>query len=381
MFVHLTKDLDVAPVDWLTSDDPSPVKKPELWAGYGVLKEVQRLLAAVRTDLDSFTDAESYALMTSGYLMTARELEVDRVIEGVPEPAVPQPKPNWRFLAVKEILEKADDDPKSAYQSFLKQLRVAGSLAFKVWRLRRGLQVCAAALALVALGLASYGIWWVLITPEVRNAPLATYGQIVKGFLTMLLTLLATLALGKTLMMFVQYKKTLARALVHIGMRIFGFAVARLHVHVFDRMYLAVGRVRQKPTVFLCYTRGDEQFVGALDEELRRQGHRTAIDGRDSLYAPEREKDIRGLIDAAAAFIFVASEKSVARNEERCHALVTYATDRGKKIVHVLTPSVTADALRVHGPHHRVVSFGTNSGALDKEAMAVLRGALGALVP
>jgi len=40
--------------------------------GLKIRKDVQERLAAIRTDLDSFTDQEAYALMTSGYRKTRR---------------------------------------------------------------------------------------------------------------------------------------------------------------------------------------------------------------------------------------------------------------------------------------------------------------------
>ena len=42
---------------------------------YGVDKELQRKLVAIRTDLDSFSDVEAYSLMVSGYLMTEYEFK------------------------------------------------------------------------------------------------------------------------------------------------------------------------------------------------------------------------------------------------------------------------------------------------------------------
>src|SRR6185369_5527012 len=75
MFVHLKKDLESMPVDWIDTKDPSMPPVPSQLASYGIDKGVQRCLAAIRTDLDSFSEAEAYALMTSGYLMTETALK------------------------------------------------------------------------------------------------------------------------------------------------------------------------------------------------------------------------------------------------------------------------------------------------------------------
>jgi predicted acylesterase/phospholipase RssA len=352
MFLHLTKDLDTVPLDWLHCDDPSPAESKNRFTGYGILKEVQRLLASVRTDLDSFTDAEAYALMASGYLMAARELEVVKAIESVPAAPAAGPEPNWRFLAVKRRLSKSDDDPRSEYQAFVKQLKVAGSVAFKVWRLRRWLQACAAALALVALALASYGVYWILTTPAARDASPVTYGSMVKSFLGMLGTLLLTLVFGKTLMAVFEYKKTLTRALVHVGISIFGFLVARLHVHFFDRLYLKAGRVELRPHVLLCYAGGDERGVSELDAALRRLGCSTAVDGKDSLYSPKREDEIRRLVENSGAVLYIEGASAPAgtkktleriRGFARAGRLVKRTLPAGGRFN--LDPAATADGV------------------------------------
>ena len=77
----LKKELDFGPVDWVGCQEPSleaTGAKDDEATSYGVLKGVQRRLAALRTDLDSFSEAEAFALMTSGYLMMGRELAARR---------------------------------------------------------------------------------------------------------------------------------------------------------------------------------------------------------------------------------------------------------------------------------------------------------------
>jgi hypothetical protein len=119
-------------------------------------------------------------------------------------------------------------------------------------------------------------------------------------------------------------------------------------------MYLRLGSVPLNPTVFLCYTHENEKFVARLDAELRAKSHRTAIDGKDSLYSPERLKQIHGLIDQAQTFVFVASPK--AQESEECRALLKYAQDNGKKIVNVLTPG----SAYAGGEGQKTVAFSTN---------------------
>jgi predicted acylesterase/phospholipase RssA len=365
MYVHLTKGLGTQPVDWVYCDDPSPAPPPGGLTEFDMRKDVQRLLADIRTDLDSFSDAEAYALMLSGYRMTEYELEQRRVLEGVPQST--EPAPNWRFMAVDDRLKTASADPKSDYQSLVKQLKVASQVAFKIWRLRRGLQIFAAALALFVIGAAGYGILSVLGSEELSNRPIIKYSQLIWAFLTMIAVMVGSLILGSFLMKIVRYKKTLTRALVHLGMSIFGFLVARLHLHVFDWMYLRLGRVPLDPTLFLCYAHEDEKFAAKLDAELRAQGHRTAIDGKECLYSPEREKEIHALIGEAQTFVFVASQKS--KESKVCGALLEYASGQGKKIVNVLTPGFDYAG----GQGQKSVAFSTNgSGPLEPAALQAL---------
>ena len=76
MYVHLKKDLEVRPVTWRKAGLPAAVPEElgrDGMTGYGVPKAVQAQLAAIRTDLDAFSETESTGLMLSGYLMTAKE--------------------------------------------------------------------------------------------------------------------------------------------------------------------------------------------------------------------------------------------------------------------------------------------------------------------
>ena len=79
MFIHLKTDLDVVPISLIGCPEPSPRRRPGRSASPRVARSVDALqnkqddaerLSGVRTDLDSFCDAEAYALMTSGYCMT-----------------------------------------------------------------------------------------------------------------------------------------------------------------------------------------------------------------------------------------------------------------------------------------------------------------------
>jgi len=104
MVVHLKKGLPAPPMDWGSDADPCPEPyRPELderaaveatsESDYGISVGVQRALADIRTDLDSFSDVEAYALMAAGYKMAGHEL--DKQLKDFPE--VFGERPTWPF--------------------------------------------------------------------------------------------------------------------------------------------------------------------------------------------------------------------------------------------------------------------------------------------
>lgn len=126
LYVHLKKDLPVEPVDWIRRDAPamaSPAdagrSTPPEMASYGIPIEVQRRLAAIRTDLDSFSTDEAHALMLSGYLMTEKEFPaaIIRV------PTASAPRHDWDFLALEKDLNPATRSPER-YRQLLEELGV-----------------------------------------------------------------------------------------------------------------------------------------------------------------------------------------------------------------------------------------------------------------
>ena len=87
--MHLRKGL-VGDVSLPLADDGKPVEdapkeklavKP-LAGDFGISMDAQRLLSRVRTDLDSFSDTESFALMLDGYSMTDFVLNRDARFAG-----------------------------------------------------------------------------------------------------------------------------------------------------------------------------------------------------------------------------------------------------------------------------------------------------------
>lgn len=227
-FLHLKKDLEVRPLDWIGCATPSIQPERQPLTSYGVLKTVQQRLATMRTDLDSFSDMEAYALMLSGYRMSERFITADTL--GFAPPA---PHPHaWRFL---DINRQASDEEQA--KPLLHQLSASDQQFFRVWRLVKPLQVLAwvlAALAAAGLALAA-ATWWK--TELVK----ATLGQLIVAILLLALGILGGKFIGWVRDVLLGH--AVRRVAYGLAMALGGFLLARLHLAVFDRLFLRQGRV------------------------------------------------------------------------------------------------------------------------------------------
>jgi hypothetical protein len=232
IYLHLKKDLEVNPKDWIGCQDPAdmsdnarPVERRESATSYGILMDIQEKIAGIRTDLDSFSDKEAFALMTSGYRMA--EVEFEHQFENLPQ-ANDTPS-NWRFLQVEESMK---DEEKS--QDMLELLKVAGNTALKIWLLSKPLKVAGIIIALAAV------IVFLTACFKWPALPLITLGMIGSA----LLVFIAGLFVGKTILRIVNFRETLSQIVIGIAMALVGWLLARLHLHEFDRLYLRKGRIK-----------------------------------------------------------------------------------------------------------------------------------------
>jgi hypothetical protein len=236
MFVHLKKGLETSPVDWVDTQDRSEQPGHDPLLGYGIQRDIQRRLAAVRTDLDSFSEAEGWSLMASGYLMTKSALG-QPILGFALEPAHAHA---WKFQEVVPLL--ADPDP----QSWLRrQLQVADRLALKVWLVTRRLQIGFGIAAVLLLSLLGYQLLrnWQQVG-EFWQRPLLELAPSTIGW-SLGIALLSFVGLG-ALAKVLNYRKTVQQIVIGIGMALLGFALARLHLHVFDKLFLWQGRLKRR---------------------------------------------------------------------------------------------------------------------------------------
>ena len=184
----------------------------------------QEKLAAIRTDLDSFSDVEAYALMVSGYRMV--ESEFDRQFSNFPK--YTGARSDWPFLQ----LEDAVSQPAKS-QGLMKLLDASRKRAFKIWYLSWPLKICGVVLGMAAL---AFFFWACLKWPSL---PLLTLGAI--GIA--IAVLIASAVVGKTVVRIVRFRETLSQIGIGIAMSLLGWIFARIHLHVFDRLFLHKGRL------------------------------------------------------------------------------------------------------------------------------------------
>lgn len=91
----------------------------------GIDEKVQDSISKIRTDLDSFTDIEANSLMMEGYLISKETLNKATEIKKI-QTQPPLPTQPWKFLEIKELLEKPNND-------YLVQLDVSRFKFFKIF--------------------------------------------------------------------------------------------------------------------------------------------------------------------------------------------------------------------------------------------------------
>ncbi|MBI4662047.1 MAG: DUF4062 domain-containing protein [Verrucomicrobia bacterium] len=261
MFLHLKKDLLAAAVDWEGCADYNRSEIPQTKAltSYGLAQDTQSALSALRTDLDSFSEAEAAALMTSGYRMTERFV-ADAMAE-FPSKAPALVK--WWFLAVEKAMQaRPDEAAKSA--RLLELLEVGRQRTFKArtWLLLKdesrvpvlnssdalfllmltsSLLVGGLCLAFGWLGQASSSlVSWLEDQPAL----------LIISFSVWLLSCVALKVIAKSFRFKKRpckstFREWLSRLGLGLVMSTVGYVLARIDLHVFNKPFLKAGRLER----------------------------------------------------------------------------------------------------------------------------------------
>lgn len=235
LFLHLKKDLEVEDRDWVTCDNPKQLSADALRKArsdlttYRITKALQRRIADIRTDLDSFSEAEAYALMVSGCNMVRAGFK--EAIDGF---AIAEREHEWSFLKLSPELSSA----RPAEVKWLDRLLDAASMTFfKVWRLAPSLRVTSWVLGAAA----AVGLLWILV--NWRAEPFLTpKGLAAAAALAVLGAAAAALGL-QALVRLIRYRKTVHQILWGAGLSLAGTLVSWVHLTFFDPWFLKRGKV------------------------------------------------------------------------------------------------------------------------------------------
>jgi predicted acylesterase/phospholipase RssA len=259
-YVHLTQGLDSKEINWhKNAVETEPGSTAEPITSYGIRRNVQHQLSKVRTDLDSFNDIEAMALMNSGYHAMA---EAASRIKGFP--LVEAVKHEWGFRELDDVMQSTTQaGAKITAKQLDQQLKVSPMKFFKVWRLSKGL--FGLAMGFVVTVLVGVGYWTIktlmadpqmslmstdLIQSAIRSlTEMLTLQNLVGGLLFLLLgygmLMLFGKRMGKRIMQFLKPRSVINRATIGLGIGLVGWLFPRLHITLFDRLYLHIGRMRR----------------------------------------------------------------------------------------------------------------------------------------
>lgn len=268
-FLHLKKDLDATQIDWVDCQDPAERDSSKPLTSYGIPRPVQSRVAAIRTDLDSFSDCEAYTLMLSGYRMMTDEAQASLSHLPFSEDT----KVQWDFLAVSDVALRAPNK-EFEHVDLLRQLDVGARLLFKTFQLWRGLgwfmamtvifaglagmQVLRQALAAIcvdskkcdALTLAPGGEVLLNWMAAPGNAiSLLPFSAVVALLALTVLIVFITAAIAIVWMLHRLFRTGKGLSVIVTGVLIVtvGWLVALIHLYPLNWLYLYSGRIKGHP--------------------------------------------------------------------------------------------------------------------------------------
>ena len=229
--MHLKSDLQQKPISWKNCNDPErtlvykDLYKNRDITEYGVLTDVQTCLSNIRTDLDSFSNAEAYALMYSGYLQTHHEWNEKNGAE-----QTLKQEQLWKFAAIREYVK---DSSKSA--EIKKVLEVGSKLFFKVPFLNKTVKFILLFLLVTLLALAA---WFLYENKDEKFIDITIKGV----FFLVLFYFLGKIIKGIGFL--VSSGSEIKKWLVLFALTILGWIVSNIYLGVFNRLYNKAGKLK-----------------------------------------------------------------------------------------------------------------------------------------
>ncbi len=238
--MHLKKGLHKPPVSWIDCKDPvrkitSQTDKttPICTTPYGIAKDIQAQLAELRTDLDSFSDTEAYALMYSGYAQTKCEYD-DKA------PFASSARAPWKFLEMEKYLNEESAQYLSPLQQINRQqvitrLKVGRNVFFKLIMLNFWLKSILIIVGILALG------WLVCMIYASKNKTLLniTVQQLASfGVLVVVIMFLSYI------MSLFNYKVEIKKKAMLLGLIVIGFVASNIYIKPLNWLYNKLGRFK-----------------------------------------------------------------------------------------------------------------------------------------
>jgi hypothetical protein len=250
-YVHLKEALPAADVAWQGARDDWSEDRSEDDL-YAIHPALQAKIAALRTDLDCFSQVEANALMLSGYLMT--EWKFEKLQEqhekdgglgnwGDFQTRAPRQEDRWSFLNEEfmKILKEGPEAGNARAADLGLQLEVGGSLAFRAFHLIPILKWGARALAVLAVLGVVYGL------AQVWNRPLAEVLGFSKTTIggTAIALLLLGLAAYKPVLQWLNPQKVVKSYFTKAVAGLVFAVGSAIQVHLIDRLYRKRGSMKR----------------------------------------------------------------------------------------------------------------------------------------
>ena len=249
LFLHLKQGLTPKTVGWagcdirapgavIESDDMADSTTP-----YGILPQVQQLLARMRTDLDAFSDIEANALMFDGYQIAGHYLSglkwVNRREAACDSAANQEP---WPFMRITGMMSGQDA---AGTERLIRHLRAGakrGGKWLRLSRFARHVGWVAAVIALACIVMALHGTEWRKIEHGVVRIVMAGMG---------------VYALVLAIALIAQYRPrsgnmrtghpAISQSIADVAIFLFGW-IALIDIALIRRAYLRLGEMKEPVT-------------------------------------------------------------------------------------------------------------------------------------
>lgn len=244
-FIHLKKELQTLPIDWIDCEDPTIAPLTSVCTtNYGVDKDIQRKLANIRTDLDSFSEVEAYSLMLSGYLMTEHEfknLNNQYIQEGEigswGDFNIYASREDWTFLQLENLLRQPPDTSDARRDEIGKQLDVGASRVFKSWKLSPVLRIAGICFIIGMFLSLTFLIY--SYSGKTIQSPSMSAGKLFLLFSILLIGIL----FPSLKWLFPQRASNTYLRKIFIALA--GWLISNIHLRTFDRIFLTYGKLER----------------------------------------------------------------------------------------------------------------------------------------